>query len=1157
MRKKYLNISGGRAFIECNGLTTGVIISDVGIPFWYNETSEIADKAIKALKEYVESKYPGWKFIGMDEYFKYEISDEEYSDAYKDNGRGYYDSSENKCPEGVFEAELVGHDFLEYDEFVEGTEYDYDTFTFVVLDFKINNEIYKFRVKLFDYDYSDGKIEEYFSWVKSLAVKTIKDESNLDSIFYGTKNKKYQIKIYYKNGNRIDFNHEPKLIIESTNKNTVTVQIKDDIYIIGVRFAMQTRGCYYYRCKKPEYKVGDTLFVPTQYGNKESRVVFVRTYKDKNEVLQDTKYSLDILKWAPEKKTLTQEELKKIEQERLAKEKAEKERLERERQERIRKEEENKKRILEEKTKFRSELISLKNKYKKDNYSSINFKTITNLISNFKNKLDNEKYLTYKQDYKTLVLALSEVKTLEQEEAERKRKKMITIITSTIVAIVILLIFVNNVIVPNVKYSNAINLIENGKYEEAEDVFYDLGDYKESKTYMKLISVAKKCENNNYKNAIKELESFGGSFIFVVNYDGGSKSNSYVNLYDKKINSSIKDGYTFKEYLVTDYYIEATDLKLVLNIKSIYVANNYSITYYLDGGSTTNPSTYTIEDTITLSNPTKTGYEFKGWIYSGTSTPKTNVKIEKGTTGNLNFSANWRANDYLLSFNSDGGNDIGDLNVTYDSNYSLPTPTKIGYEFKDWYNGSNLIPQTGKWNYANNLNLKAKWSAKEYTITYHLDGGSTTNPIKVTIEDTIVLTDPLKTGYEFKGWYKDGKFKEKITTISGLSSNLDLYARWEAKSYTVTFDSDGGNIINNQTINYDASYTLPTPTKTGYEFKGWYNGSNLISQTGTWNYTDNLNLKAKWSAKEYVITYHLDGGGTTNPTSYTIEDTIVLNEPIKRGYEFKGWYSDSYFNNQVYKIDIGGIGNKDFYAKWELITYSFSIVETEYYVRYDSNCEDSSINKIVKVTETSNLIYYLPTRSGYIFKGWYTTPECNEAYDFNSVIDSNITLYAGWYSASGNILYGNGGAQGRPCVVYFSALSDGTVTYSASGYKLSSSKAFDVSGKELEINSDGHIVVKTGDVICFVAYGTVNYYNSLGITVTTTCEFKDGNYATEKVTHNNYDVETNNKISIPTNVGVEFLGYFDSKGNQIVDSSGNVLSNIELIDNIKLYPKYE
>ena len=206
---------------------------------------------------------------------------------------------------------------------------------------------------------------------------------------------------------------------------------------------------------------------------------------------------------------------------------------------------------------------------------------------------------------------------------------------------------------------------------------------------------------------------------------------------------------------------------------------------------------------------------------------------------------------------------------------------------------------------------------------------------------------------------------------------------------------------------------------------------------------------------------------------------------------------------------------------------------------------------------TEETILPIPLKDGYIFKGWYTTPECNEAYDFNSVIDSNITLYAGWYSASGNILYGNGGAQGRPCVVYFSALSDGTVTYSASGYKLSSSKAYDVSGKELEINSDGHIVVKTGDVICFVAYGTVNYYNSLGITVTTTCEFKDGNYATEKVTHNNYDVETNNKISIPTNVGVDFLGYFDSKGNQIVDSSGNVLSNIELIDNIKLYPKYE
>ena len=146
----------------------------------------------------------------------------------------------------------------------------------------------------------------------------------------------------------------------------------DEIHIIGVRFVTQTRGCYYYRCKKPEYKIGDTLSVPTQYGSNEARVVFVRTYKDKNEYSKDVPYAIDSLKWAPEKKTLSQEELKKIEQERLAKEKAEKERLERERQERIRKEEENKKRILEEKTKIRNELISLKNKYKKDSLYYLN-----------------------------------------------------------------------------------------------------------------------------------------------------------------------------------------------------------------------------------------------------------------------------------------------------------------------------------------------------------------------------------------------------------------------------------------------------------------------------------------------------------------------------------------------------------------------------------------------------------------------------------------------------------------------------------------------------------------------------------------------------------------------------------------------------------------
>ena len=169
------------------------------------------------------------------------------------------------------------------------------------------------------------------------------------------------------------------------------------------------------------------------------------------------------------------------------------------------------------------------------------------------------------------MLALSKVKTLEQEEVDRKRKKKITIIISTIAAIVLLLIFTNNVIVPSVNYSNAVNLIKNGKYDKAEDIFYELGDYKDSKTYIKLINLKEQCDRKEYTKAISTIESIGGSSKFDIDYNGGTKSNSYINLYGKRINSSEKTGYTFKEYLTSSYLLDVKNKQLTIKVKATYI----------------------------------------------------------------------------------------------------------------------------------------------------------------------------------------------------------------------------------------------------------------------------------------------------------------------------------------------------------------------------------------------------------------------------------------------------------------------------------------------------------------------------------------------------------------------------------------------------------
>ena len=157
-------------------------------------------------------------------------------------------------------------------------------------------------------------------------------------------------------------------------------------------------------------------------------------------------------------------------------------------------------------------------------------------------------------------------------------------------------------------------------------------------------------------------------------------------------------------------------------------------------------------------------------------------------------------------------------------------------------------------------------------------------------------------------------------------------------AYTVSFNSNGGSEVQTQEIAKHEKATEPQePTKDGYEFVGWYVGTekwSFLSDT----VTSDIILEAKWNAIEYKITYELNGGENNkdNKEIYTIEDNeIVLKSPTKRGYVFNGWYYDNNFNNAVINAKINVSEKKEninVYAKW--ITYDFS---REHFYSYDMN----------------------------------------------------------------------------------------------------------------------------------------------------------------------------------------------------------------------------
>lgn len=337
------------------------------------------------------------------------------------------------------------------------------------------------------------------------------------------------------------------------------------------------------------------------------------------------------------------------------------------------------------------------------------------------------------------------------------------------------------------------------------------------------------CDRKEYTKAISTIESIRGSLKFDIDYNGGTKSNSYINLYVKRINSSEKIGYTFKEYLTSSYLLDVKNKQLTIKVKATYTINQYSITYHLDGGSQSknNPSGYSVDtNTFVLNEPTKTGYEFLGWTYSENSTPEKNVEIAKGTTGDLTFTANWNANIYSVSLDSNGGNSFSDLSVTYDSNYSLPTPTKTGYSFSGWYNGNNLVSSNGTWKFTTNLNLVAKWSLDSYSITYYLNGGEVDNPTSYNVlTETFKLKAPTKVDYRFIGWSTspNGNCEMDVSINKGSTGNKVFYANWEEIIYYIQYETYGGNNNVNNIEKYHYStgiIELYNPSKTGYSFGG-------------------------------------------------------------------------------------------------------------------------------------------------------------------------------------------------------------------------------------------------------------------------------------------------------------------------------------------------
>ena len=490
---------------------------------------------------------------------------------------------------------------------------------------------------------------------------------------------------------------------------------------------------------------------------------------------------------------------------------------------------------------------------------------------------------------------------------------------------------------------------------------------------------------------------------------GTPVSGLFVREKDLTLTSTPARGYELSALTANDADIKAAakveNLLADQTIHATFTPIIYNIVYNLNGGTVVGGSpveTYTVEsDAITLVNPTRTAYIFKGWTGTDLTEATMTVTIPANSIGDREYTATWEPIVYDITYDLAGGTvPDGSAVGTYTietPDFTLTNPTRLGYTFTGW-TGTDLTDKTvtvtvttGHWG---NRAYTATWEPNPYKVRFAINGGDGTE----TMADQNFVYDAAQqltenaytsTGYTFKEWSltADGtgtKYQDKAEVVN-LTAVRDevvtLYAQWTPNPYQVRFNAnEGEGTMANQDFVYDAEQALTENafTRTGYTFKQWTanadgSGASYADKASVKNLTAELNgivdIYAQWQVVPYTISYDLAGGtvATVNPTEYTIESAaITLVNPTREGYDFAGWTgTDITGTAMTVTIATGSTGNRSYTATWTPIVYAIS---------YDlAGGSVATANPTEYTIETPTFTLTNPTREHYDFTGWTGT----------------------------------------------------------------------------------------------------------------------------------------------------------------------------------------
>lgn len=532
-----------------------------------------------------------------------------------------------------------------------------------------------------------------------------------------------------------------------------------------------------------------------------------------------------------------------------------------------------------------------------------------------------------------------------------------------------------------------------------------------------------------------------------------------------------------------------------ISYRIAYNANRGTGDMSYDGGYCSYDKTYTLE----ANHFARAGFTFTGWNTKADGKGKSfadeaeisNLSTKNGAT--ITLYAQWEAHSYNIEFSPNNVDIYGDTlvnpvtgtmntmaNRVCGKTYTLTANAFAceGYTFLGWSKDSGAQAadyknKQKKVSFTEDTILCAVWKPVEYKITYKniVAADGNTNPATYTVKGAITLTDPVRSGSIFGGWYYDAAFTKPVegdlpyvdedgVYHSGnqfipevMPSAKTLYAKWtvnkeEAQTYTITFDANNGTEAKKEMKGcvFGKNYTLTANAfkRAGFNFAGWSTSPDGMieysNKQKNVSFTEDTTLYAVWTPVLYKVTYkNVAASPEENPNSpmymTNLEDGLKLTDPTRPGCTFLGWYYDAKFTKPVEGdlpyVDEDGIyhsgdqyipegmpGAKTLYARWEgKVTYT---------IHFERNDVDNSGHALLSpvkgtmknLTKRVNGTVYTLTKNafkctGYTFAGWsYTTSGDMKYKDKAKVVnlaDENgtVTLYAIWVPTPYTITYKN------------------------------------------------------------------------------------------------------------------------------------------------------